>query len=178
MVDHSRVSVVRPGTEKYLVNAVNRKLEVLMRDLSGNPTNQAQYFTLGRLRLYNEKLGRRPYREVGVPLERKLLHGPLPICPACGAELEYMKVVRFGEIFPCSQCQTDLRIPDSYLRLGLGVSIGASIFVVLAVGLRGWNLVFYALLLLVPSYLITSFVQRHKYAPKLEMIGRNRHLSQ
>ncbi len=109
--------------------------------------------------------------------DRTLLHGPLPCCPVCGTKLEYLKVVRFDTPFKCINCQTELRVAKSDTVIDLCVTIAISIVAAFMIGLRGWSLLLVAVLLMVPSFLLTTFVRRHTSPPKLEFSSSTLKLS-
>jgi uncharacterized protein (DUF983 family) len=112
-----------------------------------------------------------------VTKDRTLLHGPLPSCPVCGTKLEYLKVVRFGTPFNCINCQTELRVAKSDTVIDLCVTIAISVFAAFMIGLRGRSLLLVAVLLMVPFFLLTTFVRRHSSPPKLELSSSTLKLS-
>jgi hypothetical protein len=88
-------------------------------------------------------------------------------CPACGASLDELTVVRYGQSFRCTNCKTELQVPRYYVLVCFSLGMAAAIFLCLAMHLRDGGLAVGLLVALPPSVFSTSILFRRWMPPKL-----------
>ena len=89
------------------------------------------------------------------------------LCPRCGAVLDGVTVVRYGQPFRCPDCQTALLVPKFWLLVGFGVSIALALSLCLAIGLRGMSILLGLLAFLLPAMFSVGILLRKLWPPKL-----------
>ena len=88
-------------------------------------------------------------------------------CPKCGNLLDGVSVVRYDSPFACPFCKVELHVPGYYKAIMFAISIGASAFLCISIGLRWPAFLVGYIIFLFPSIFTVGILQRKISPPTL-----------